>query len=298
MSVLSRNKTVTLVVILVLIWGASWPIYKHALTYTPPILFAGMRTLIGGLLLAIVLLPKLKLLQWKQNWPVYLISTVFNVAIFYGAQTVGLNHLPSGLFSVLVYIQPVLVGILAWLWLGESISVLKVIGLLLGFLGVAVVSLGGFSGSVSGIGILLALVTAVSWAIGTIYSKKVSHRVDTMWLISISCIIGGIVLIACSSMFHERWSGITWNLPYLNGLLFGVILGVPISYVIYMVLVNSGDAIKVASYTFMTPLISVFTGTLFLGEPLTLSLFIGLLFIVMSIYLVNHKMKKRSSRLL
>ncbi|MCR8634327.1 DMT family transporter [Paenibacillus radicis (ex Xue et al. 2023)] len=62
-----------------------------------------------------------------------------------------------GLFSVIVYLQPVLVAIFAWMWLGERMSILKVVGLLLGFLGVTVVSVQGFYGYISLLGIALAL---------------------------------------------------------------------------------------------------------------------------------------------
>ncbi|WP_047151125.1 DMT family transporter [Aneurinibacillus tyrosinisolvens] len=290
MKELSRTKTVSLIAFLVIIWGIAWPIYKTALPYTPPLLFAGMRTLLGGLLLAVLLYPKRKQIRWKENWPIYFISSVFNVTLFYGLQTVGLMYTPSGLFSVIVYLQPVLVGIFAWLWLGESMSLLKVIGLLIGFLGVIMVSAGGFSGHIAMLGIVLALITGLCWAIGTVYVKKVSTRVDSMWLSAIQCIIGGIALTGVGSGM-EKWSSIVWNGPYLFGLIFGIVLGISASWVVYFTLVNLGDASKVASYTFLVPLISVLTGTLFLGEPFTIDLLIGLVLIAISIYLVNRKSK-------
>ncbi|BCJ88491.1 DMT family transporter [Effusibacillus dendaii] len=288
MGQLSRTKTTVLITFLVVVWGVAWPIYKIALAYTPPLLFAGMRTLLGGLFLAVLLLPKRKLLRWKENRSIYLISSIFNVVIFYGVQSIGLRYIPAGLFSVIVYLQPILIGIFAWLWLGESMTALKVIGLILGFFGVAAVSSEGFTGHISGLGIVLALVTAVGWAVGTIYSKKVGHRVDAMWLSAFQCIIGGIILTG-SGFVYENWSEIIWNVPYVFGLVFGVVLGISTAWVVYFTLVKAGDASKVASYTFLVPLISVFSGTLFLGEPFTVSLLIGLLLIAVSIYLVNRK---------
>lgn len=290
MAELSRGKTISLITFLVIVWGASWPIYKIALAYTPPILFAGLRTLLGGLFLAVLLWPKRSLLRLQDNWRIYLISALFNVVIFYGFQTVGLNYLPAGLFSVIVYLQPILVGLLAWLWLGESMSAIKTIGLLIGFGGVAAISSQGFTGKISVVGIVLALLTAVGWAIGTVYSKKVSGRVDSMWLAAFQCIIGGIVLTIDGSS-TESWADITWNAPYLTGLIFGVFIGISASWVVYFTLINAGDASKVASFTFLVPLIAVFSGTLFLHEPFTMSLLIGLVLIALSIYLVNRKPK-------
>jgi drug/metabolite transporter (DMT)-like permease len=285
---MSRIKTVSLIVFLVVVWGISWPIYKIALNYTPPLLFAGMRTLIGGLLLAILLFPNRDKIHWKDNWRIYVISAIFNVILFFALQTVGLLYLPSGLFSVLVYLQPVLVGLLAWLWLGESMSLVKIIGLLLGFVGVVTVSSGGFSGHVAIIGLLLAILTGISWAIGTVFVKKVNSRVDSMWLTAYQFIIGGIFLTGLGSGV-ENYADIVWNGPYLSGLLFGSFLGVSASWIIYFTLVNNGDASKVASYTFIVPLIAVFSSTIFLHEAFTINLLFGLVFIAVSIFLVNRK---------
>src|SRR3954469_14247993 len=159
MEKLSKPKSALAIALVVLIWGFTWPIYKIALEYTPPVLFAGMRTLLGGVLLALVLLPQWRKIEWKKTWPIYLISALFNIIIFNGVQTFGLQYLPSGLFSVIVYLQPVLVVLLAWMWLKESLSVMKIVGMIIGFLGVVVVSMDGISGDISLLGILLALIT-------------------------------------------------------------------------------------------------------------------------------------------
>jgi drug/metabolite transporter (DMT)-like permease len=288
MTELSRSKTISLITFLVIVWGISWPIYKIALEYTPPLLFAGLRTLIGGMLLIVAFWSKRMEIRWKENWPIYLISSIFNVTLFYGLQTVGMMHMPSGLFSVIVYLQPVLVGIMAWLWLGESMTGLKIVGLIVGVLGVAAVSAGGLSGHIAVLGIVLALITAVSWAIGTVYVKKVSPRVDSIWLVAFQCTFGGIALTTVGSV-TEKWSDIVWNEHLLIGLVFGIVLGISASWVVYFKLVNSGDASKVASYTFLVPVISVISGALFLHESFSIYLLVGLVLIGISIYLVNRK---------
>ncbi|QYK63268.1 DMT family transporter [Paenibacillus sp. S25] len=288
MGELTTAKRMMMIALLVVLWGISWPIYKVALEFTPPLLFAGLRTLLGGLLLGAILVPRWNRIRWKENWRVYAISGIFNVVLFYGLQTVGLMYVPSGLFSVLVYLQPVLVGIFAWMWLGEAMSRLKVIGLIIGFLGVAAVSVGGFSGHVAVAGVIIAIITAVSWALGTVYVKKVNQRVDSLWLVAFQCTLGGIVLTGAGTV-TENWSDIVWNVPYVSGLVFGTVLGISLSWLLYFTLVNSGDASKVASYTFLVPVISVFVSSLVLGEAITAFLLIGLILIGLSIYLVNRR---------
>jgi len=287
---LSRRKMIIYMACLVLIWGLCWPIYKFTLSYTPPLLYAGMRALIGGALLSILCFPKRKSIRWSENWRIYCISALFNTVLFFGLQTIGLMYLPGGLFSVIVYLQPVLIGVFAWVWLGETMSAIKVIGLVIGFLGVGAVSTGSISGQVSLLGVALAMITAISWTLGVIYVKKVSPKVDSLWLVALQSVLGGVVLTGMG-LGAESWSDIVWNSTYVFGLVFGSTLGIPVAYILYFKLLNSGETSKVASSTFLVPLIAVLFGTSFLGEPFTLSLFIGLILIASSIYLVNRPKK-------
>lgn len=278
--------------VLILVWGASWPIYKLALPYTPPLLFAGMRATIGGLLLGILLWKRRDLINLRKNWRLYCISALFNTILFFGIQTIGLNYLPGGLFSVLVYFQPVLLGLFAWFWLGEIMTPIKITGLLLGFIGIFIVSLDGLTYHVSIIGVVLGLITAVCWAFGVIYVKRVSNQVDAFWMVSLQCIIGGLVLLGTGTIF-ESWTAIQWNSTYLFGLSYGGIFGIPLAYIIYYKLINEGEASKVGSFTFLVPIIAVFIGVAFLDEPITHLLIIGLVLVGISIFLVNYRSKKK-----
>nr|WP_239835846.1 DMT family transporter [Solibacillus kalamii] len=289
------KKSTAALIALILIWGASWPINKLAVPYSPPLLYAGQRALLGGILLTVIIWKTRKRVNWRENWKKYCIGAFFNTILFFGLQTAGLLYLPSGLFSVLVYFQPILLGLFAWLLLGESLSPVKILGLFLGFVGVAVVSVDGLTVHVSAIGVTLGLLTAVSWAFGVIYVKKISKEVDAYWMVALQCIIGGVFLLGTGSVF-ESWSAIEWNRNYLSGLSFGATIGIPLAYILYYNLVNAGEASKVGSYTFLIPIVAVLLGVLFLGETVTYSLVIGMLLVAISIYFVNfqHKTKNKS----
>jgi drug/metabolite transporter (DMT)-like permease len=284
---LTRTRTILLIIFLVVVWGVNWPIAKAALSYTPPVLFSGLRSLLGGILLLFVALPRYKKMRFKQTWQIYVISAVLNIILYYGLQTIGLNYLPSGLFSTIVFLQPVLLGIFSWLWLGEAMYGLKIFGLILGFSGVAVISLGGLSGHISSLGILLALGSALSWALGTAYVKKVGNQVDSIWLVTLQLIIGGLFMTIVGSGV-ESWSSIIWNVPFILELLFISIFVIAIGWWVFFTLIGSGEASKVASFTFLIPLVAIIIGTIFLHEPFTLYLLIGIVFIIVSIYFVNR----------
>ena len=292
MKEMSRSKTALILAFLVIIWGVNWPLSKLALTYTPPLLFAGIRTFLGGLILLVFALPKWKQLRLKETWHLYTISAVLNIILFYGLQTVGLGYMPAGLFSAIVFIEPVLLGIFSWIWLGESMYGLKIAGLILGFAGVAVISSGGFTGSLSVTGILLALGSALGWGLGTVFVKKTGDRVNAIWMVTLQLLIGGIILMGAGTGM-ESWSAIQWNTAFISDLLFISIFVIAFGWLAFFTLVGSGEASKVGSYTFLIPLIAIIVSSLLLHESITLNLIAGLIFILLSIFLVNMPVKTK-----
>ena len=285
------TKSTAALLSLVVIWGVSWPIYKLAVSYTPPLLFAGLRAFLGGLLLAVIIFKMRNKLNWCKNWSKYCISAFFNTFLFFGLHTIGVIYLPGGLFSVLVYFQPVLLGLFAWIWLGENMTTIKMIGLIIGFLGIVVVSVDGLIVHISAIGVVLGILTALFWAIGVIYVKKVSGEVDSYWMVAMQ-LIGSVDNRTAILTFFESWSAIEWNAIFLFGLSWGATMGIPVAYVIYYKLVHLGDASKVGAFTFLVPVIAVYVSTVFLNEQITFSLLTGLLLVVISICLVNYSGKK------
>lgn len=281
-------KQTILLAILIVIWSGSWSINKMALDYTPPILFAAIRATLGGILLGICILPTWRKIQWRKHWVKYTISAFLNITIFFGVQTIGLVYLPGGLFSVLVYLQPVLVGLFAWLWLKEQMTFLKFLGLIVGFVGIFIISAEGISGNISLIGVILGLITAIGWALGVVYVKKVGNEVDGMWMIAIQSCIGGAILLVFGTIF-ESWNDIQLTLPFISGVMYTSLLALPVAYIIYYYLINIGEASKVTAYTFLVPVGAVIVSAIFLNEPITISLLLGLLFITLSIRLVSIK---------
>lgn len=292
---MTNRQTVWTTVGLVLLWGLSWSAIKFGLNYSPPILYAGIRTLVGGLLLFLPNLTRLSQLKLAENWRIYALSSLLNVVLFFGLQTVGLHFLPSGLLSVLVYLQPILVGFLAWFWLGENLSAAKITGLVLGFLGVATVSIESLSGETSLTGILIAIAASLFWAIGTVYIKRVQGQVDMLWLIAIQFTIGGFVLLTAGSTV-EAWSSILWTWQYFVSMFYSAVFGVSLSWIMWLKLVHAGEVSRVSSYIFVVPLLSVVIGTFFLHEPFSVFLLVGLILIGTGIYLANRPQRQSQPR--
>ncbi len=282
-----RKQFFTYAVSLIIMWGISWPILKIGLFDCPPILFAGLRTTLGGLALLILAVIQSRKFRFKQLWLIYLISAIFNVIFFFGLQTIALAHLPSGLLAVLVYFEPILVGFLAWIWLGESLPLRKIIGLILGFLGVGAISAKSLNGNISSFGVTLGLLSAISWAIGTVYWKRIQGQADPLLLVALPFTFGGIVLTIAGT-FLESWSNIHITGSFIASLTYSFLIASGASWTIWLKLVHMGEVSKVASYTFFVPLLAVIIGTIWLHEAMSMLLIVGLIAIILGIFLVNH----------
>jgi len=275
--------------LLVLFWGSSFAVVKVGLEYSPPVLFAGFRCLIGGLAMMLAAFlwggnPNL-----RRDLPVFSLLALFNVVLFIGLQTYAIMYLPSGSAAVLVYLQPILVGLLAWPILGETLTAAKVCGLLLGFSGIVAVSAGSISGAaLSPTGVVLGAASALSWALGTVYFKKYEARVSTLWAVAVPFLAGGMTLTAFG-LFVEPWGRVSWNSPFVASLLYSGLVGISLAWVIWFALVRAGEASRVASYIFVVPLTAVLIGVVFLDEPLGYTLVVGAAFVVCGIYLVNRE---------
>ena len=280
--------------LLVLFWGSAFAVVKVGLGYSPPLLFAGLRILIGGLAMVAAAFLWGGSPNLRRDWPVFLLLALFNAVLFIGLQTYAILLLPSGSAAVLVYLQPILVGVLAWLILGEPLSAAKIVGLLLGFSGIAAVStesiLGG-TNIISPVGVIFGAGSALSWALGTVYFKKYESRVSTLWAVAMTFLVGGVVLTALGLLL-ERWREISWTGEFVASLLYSGLVGISLAWVIWFALVRAGEASRVAAYIFAVPLTAVLIGVIFLDEPLGYALLIGAALVVSGIYLVNREPRR------
>ena len=289
-----RRFVVLAFVLLVLFWSSTFSVVKVGLDYSPPILFAGLRSIIGGLAMSVVALSWEGRPDLRRDWGAYASLSMLNVVLFMGLQTFAIMLLPSGTAAVLIYLQPILTGFLAWCMLGESLSSAKLTGLLLGFSGIVAVSTGSFSGLVSPAGVAFAVVSALTWALGTVYFKKVQDRVSMLWAIALPFLFGGVVLSALGLVI-ESPSEISPSRSFVACLLYSGLVGTGLAWVLWLGLIRAGEASRVAAYVFFVPLVSVAIGAFFLDERLSASLFVGAVLVVSGIYLVNRTPGKKEA---
>ena len=281
------------VVLLVLAWGTTFAAIKIGLESAPPILFAGLRSLLGGAVMAVLAWNRTGMPRLAGQGREYTLLTALNVLLFFGLQTAAIGLLPSGLAAVLIYLQPVLVGLLAWWLLGEPMTAPKFLGLVLGFAGIVVVSGGAFVGHVSAAGVGLAVASALAWALGTIVFKGTDGRVDPWWAVALPFLVGGALLTLVGLVVEGP--DITWSPRFVVALAFAGLVGTALAWALWFGLVAAGEAGRAASYIFFVPLVGVVVGAVLLDETLTASLLVGAALVVLGVYLVNRRPSVRAS---
>jgi len=274
--------------LLVMFWSTAFGAIKVSLEYAPPMLFAGTRTLLCGVVMMLAALVWGGAVNFKQNWAAYLLLAGFNVVLFMGLQTFTILYMPSGSAAVVIYLQPILVGLLAFFVLGEPLSVAKVMGLLLGFSGVVVVSAGSLSGGTLGtpLGVVFGVGAAASWALGTVFFKRYGERLSTLWAVAAPFSLGGILLTALGFVLEPLFE-VSLTGTFVAGWLYTSLVGTALAWLLWLGLVRAGEASRVSAYVFLVPIFSVLLGALLLGEALSPLLLVGAALVVSGIYLVN-----------
>lgn len=272
---------------LILIWGLGYPIMKIGLAYCPPLLFAGLRAICGGCLLAVLATWRREAPRVADTWQALLVSALFNVLLFFGLSTVSVQLLPAGIASVVLYLQPIFIAGLAHLWLGERLTRTKMAGLLLGFVGVASIMVQGDGGTLSPTGLTCGVGSAAAWAFGTVAFKRAAPQ-SILWFIALPFLLGGLCILMAGLALGERWADVAWNPVFVLVLAYGAVVGLGLSWTLWLALVAAGEASRMAGNTFLVPLVSVAAGTLFLGEPLGATLAVGGAAVIGGVYLVNR----------
>jgi drug/metabolite transporter (DMT)-like permease len=273
-------------VLLIVAWGSTFAAIKVGLESCPPVLFSGIRSVIGGLAVAALALSRGRTPGLRGHLGGYALITLLNVIGFFFLQTLAIQHLPSGLAAVLIYLQPVLTGVLAAPLLGERLTALKLVGLGVGFGGIVVVSIGAVSGHVSGLGVGLAVAAALLWSLGTIAFKREAHRIDPWWAVSISFVVGGVVLTVLGGA--TEGVAIDWSADFGWALGYSALVGTALAWALWFGLVGAGEASTAAAYIFFVPLVSLLVGAVLLGERLDASLLLGAALVVLGVFLVNR----------
>ena len=262
---------------LYLIWGSTYLGIRFAIETIPPLLMAGTRFLLAGLILYAIARGQGAPKGSPANWRTALIIGACLLLGGNGGVTLAEQYVSSGLASVMVATVPIYIALLAW-WSGIAPRPAPIVwlGLAGGFAGVAILlgpalRLSPDEGTHPGIGMLILLCSSFVWSAGSIYSRKAKSASPPLLLAGQQMICGGALLTLAGLLIgeHHRFDASRISLLSIGSFAYLVIIGALVGYTAYIFLLRHCDPAKVATYAYVNPIVAVLLGALFAGETLT-----------------------------
>lgn len=273
--------------IVYIVWGSTYLAIALMVETIPPLLGAGTRFMLVGL----ILLP---ILAWRKGAQVWrptraeLLSAGFVGLMLPGANaviSVAQKTVPSGLAALLVASIPLWV-ILLRRASGESISWQSLGAVLVGFGGL--VLLLHPEGEATMIGLLACVFAAFMWALGSFSSPRISLPRDPLVSTAWQSLLGGIAVFTAGVLTGElpdvhfdEFSGRS-----IGGLLYLITFGSLLAFTSYAWLLQNAPISKVSTYAYVNPVVAIALGWLVLNESITPTTLLGAGIIVASVALV------------
>jgi drug/metabolite transporter (DMT)-like permease len=283
--------SVLIFIMLCLIWGSTWLGIKIGLEDSPPFLSAGFRFLVATIIL--YLLAQIKGIDFRKNrgkLKQIFLPGIFQYFFSYALVYWGEQFISSGLMAILFSTLPFFVAFYAFFILkNEKLGFWKIFGLILGFLGIIVI----FSENLSlGLkenfwGMLAAVGSAACSALSTVLIKKNLKEVNPVVTATYQMALGSFFLLI-TGFSLEKLSDFKITFNSLGALLYLAIFGSAIAFVSYYWLLKKVEATKISVIAFITPIVAVFLGWLFLDEKIEWYMAFGTIFVFAGIGLVNY----------
>ena len=251
-------------------WGLNWPVTKRLLSELPPLSVRGLSGIVGAALLALVALAFRQSLKVpRAQWPRLVLLSILNVTSGMALMGLALVYLPASEAAVMAYTMPVWAAALAWPILGERVSLMRVVALLMALAGlVALMGGGGVAASYAKLpGIVMALLGAFGFALGTVFAKRwpltLPPLTSAVWQILIGCLPVAVMGLLIEQPHFMALSSLGWTL-------FGysIVIQFCVAYACWFAALQRLPASVAAIGTLLVPVIGVLASAVALGEPL------------------------------
>lgn len=261
-------------VLLAALWGASFLFMRYAAPAFGAIPLIWLRVAIATVVLIPLLAWKGQISLMRQHIGSMLIVGLFNSALPFVFIAWAVLSITSGLASILNATTPIFTAIIAALWLGVKLNKSRIMGLIIGFIGVLLLAAdkADFKPGGTGWAILASLLAALSYGLVTNYTKRYLHTIPALVIATGAQLAAAIILVPFAYWF---WPS---TMPNLTAWLAVIILGVgctALAFLLFYRLVAEVGASGAVTVTFLVPVFGVFWGSLLLHEPITLSVLIG-----------------------
>jgi drug/metabolite transporter (DMT)-like permease len=287
---MSRPVLLSLYALIVVIWSSTWVAIKFGLEETPPLLGAGIRFCLAGLVLLAV--TRLRRRSLRTDRRLALVLAVFPFAICYALVYWAEQYIPSGLAAVLFGAMPLYVAVISiyalrdepvsgWTFAGIGVAIG---GLVLAFgesmdLGTEERAL---AGAIAGVSAPLAA------AIGNVSIKRRGGGLDAVVLNGWGMFAGGVLLLAVSPL-SEDWGSAQWTAQAAGAIGYLALVGSALPFVVLTILLRHLTAVEMSYVPLMIPFGALALGAATYDEPLTATSLAGAALVALGLGLAQWR---------
>ena len=277
--------------IVYIVWGSTYLGIELAGETIPALFGAGVRFTIVGLIVCGIVIWRRGLRALKVR-RVELASAALVGLLLPGANSILFlteQKVPIGLTSLIIASVPLWV-LLFRLAAGERPDRIASLGLLVGFVGIVVlVRPGGGSGPLGYL--LLTVLAAISWALGSFLSPRMAVPRDALVATGYETLVGGLVLglIGLATTSPSRLDPSGWSSRSVFGLVYLILVGSVVGYTAYAWLLGNAPIAQVSTYAYVNPVIAIALGVIVLDETVTARIIAGAVLILIAVAIVVRR---------
>jgi len=248
-------------------WSSAFTSARVIVEYAPPIASLSLRFLLSGLIgvgIALALGQRFRLT--RAQWRATIIFGICQNALYLGLNFVAMQWIDAGLASIIASTMPLMVALAGWMVFGDKLRPMAVIGLIMGFVGVALIMGGRLDGGLDWTGVALCIIGAMALTIATLSVRGASSGGNVMMIVGLQMFVGSACLAVVSG-FTETLT-VIWSWQLIVAFIYTTLVPGLMATWVWFTLVNSIGAVKAATFHFLNPFFGVAVAAVLLGEKI------------------------------
>jgi len=277
------------------IWGSTYLLNKIAVSELPAFMLAGLRFVIAGILIFALarILGHTISISWRQFKNATLAGFLF-LTFGNGVVVWALKFVDSGFAALEISAQPLLVLLLMRIFQGKKIQTMSIVGVVLGFVGIYLLvsqkQVISQEGSV--LGMVLIFMAMLSWGYGSLFVGKADLPSNYFVNTGYQMLTGGTMMLLISLILGEKWSSpFEWSGKVQLSMVLLILFGSIVAFTAFNYLLRVVSPEKVATSSYVNPIIALLLGWYFLDEQITTQSVVAAVILLTGVYFINSKKK-------
>jgi drug/metabolite transporter (DMT)-like permease len=269
--------------VVVVAWGLTWPVHKVILQSLPPLWMVALRSAMATIALFVISIGRGRLVvPRREDAPVLLSITLLHMVGFVVLASIGLQVVPTGRSVVLAYTTPLWVAPGASLFLGERLTPRRLAGVSIGMLGLIVLFnplAFDWTNAKAVLGNAAIIAAALLWAANILHIRAHRWRGTPFELVPWETLLATLILTPIALAF-ATFPRVEWTPTLVSLLLYSAVPGTALAYWAIAMASRDLPAVTTSLGSLATPVVSTVIATVWLREPLTVSVVAAIVLVV------------------